>query len=118
MKPICYQCQKELTMSNIERRNHSYTGVCHDCKFNHAILYLDSAKYKIQNIQHRFAHKGTKWHMTYRPDSNTTSFVTVQKQPPPQYQNGVLIEQPKIRQEHHLPGFVSKQRFINLLIFT
>ena len=100
-------------MAKSTRHQFASMGYCDSCHLTHYVHYAhgDLNQWSIQNVQHRFAYKGTKWHMTYRLDSNTTTFVTVQKQPSAQYKDGIRIEQPKIRAEHCLPGYVEPSRF-------
>jgi len=107
MQPVnCTFCHSPLTVSVVERRNHTHSSYCPTCKYRYAI----SPTGQIINIQKRFSHKGTTWHATYRPDHDRTTFVVVKKIMPDA--DGIIR-----REEHKLPTFVSAERFLKLLIF-
>jgi hypothetical protein len=105
---LCYFCRTEIVVSTKKRTNHTYSAHCDTCGYVHAI----SQSGEIRNIQRRFSYHGVKWHLTYRPVIDLSTFVQVAK-----VKTAVYNVETDLRIKHYFDGFLSPERFQKLLAF-
>jgi hypothetical protein len=108
----CVSCKNDLVIASEGRKKSGgFTGVCSPCKLTHTLVFAKDYTYYVLNVQRRFTSDSQVWHFVYRPKSNESSFILIERG------RGIfyLGDNSAPRIEHKLQGFILPERFLKLM---
>lgn len=117
--PNCHLCHQPLRLARRPRHEFSTMSYCDACHYSYYLTdHEGKQNYHIQNIQRRFSHNNTCWHMTYRPADDETTFGIVERRKDNLIFSSIKDgEIPITTKRYKLPTFVSSERFISMVAF-